>query len=121
MAKLAEGDSGTIGSIQQTPPNRSSSIKVIVTGGLGFVGSAIVRSLQEFHPDWHVWILDRAEDPRQGNPDARDNELDLLRGCKYDYVQADITNQAGVMDALAMIDADAVIHSAGIVPSLSER
>ncbi|KIW84214.1 hypothetical protein Z517_03463 [Fonsecaea pedrosoi CBS 271.37] len=121
MAKLAEGDSGTIGSIQQTPPNRSSSIKVIVTGGLGFVGSAIVRSLQEFHPDWHVWILDRHEDPRQGNPDARDDELDLLRGCKYDYVQADITNQGGVMDALAMIDADAVIHSAGIVPSLSER
>ncbi|OAP62233.1 hypothetical protein AYL99_04436 [Fonsecaea erecta] len=121
MAKLAEGDSGSIGSVQKTPPRSSHPIQIIVTGGLGFVGSAIVRSLQEFHPEWHVWILDRAENPRQTNHHTQDDELDLLRGCKYDYVQADITDQTSVMDALTMIDADAVIHTAGIVPSLSER
>lgn len=112
MAKLAA---------QAQPQNDSQPISVMVTGGLGFVGSAIVRALQEQHPEWSVWIIDKREDPRQRNKDRVDDELDLLRDCEYQYLKVDITNQAEVAMAFELIKADVVVHSAGVVPSLSER
>jgi len=90
------------------------------------VGSAIVRALQELHPEWRITILDKREDPRQVNIDSVgdpnvDDELDFLRGCKYGYLQADITKEGEVRDAFRKAKPDAVIHAAGIVPALSER
>ncbi|EXJ65161.1 hypothetical protein A1O7_01501 [Cladophialophora yegresii CBS 114405] len=99
--------------VQPNTDIKAPRVKVVVTGGLGFVGSAVVRALHEFHPDWHVWILDKCN--------HAPGELDLLRGCKYEYVQANITDGDSVMRALSLIEPDAVVHTAGIVPSLSER
>ena len=92
------------------------SVKVLVTGGLGFLGSAIVRALQELHPDWNVWVLDKNEIGK-----AKSDGLALLEGCRYEFVQGDITDIGSVTAALALVQPDAIVHTAGIVPSLSER
>ena len=34
-------------------------VKVLVTGGAGFIGSNFVRYAVDTHPDWHVTTLDK--------------------------------------------------------------
>ncbi|KAI9823742.1 MAG: hypothetical protein M1832_002299 [Thelocarpon impressellum] len=81
----------------------------LVTGGVGFVGTAIVRALLEKYPDCQVSVLDI-----QGP-----SEDDALPGVTY--YRADITSAEETSAILDNVKPDLVIHTAGLVPSLDER
>ncbi|KAL8677458.1 MAG: hypothetical protein Q9224_007193, partial [Gallowayella concinna] len=80
---------------------------VLVTGGLGFVGTAIVAALHAQHPEWKLSVVDLQQ------PTEPESHI-LYRTC-------DITDRAAVEELVANVRPTAIIHTAGIVPELKER
>ncbi|KAL8952408.1 MAG: hypothetical protein Q9222_001685 [Ikaeria aurantiellina] len=82
-------------------------LSVLVTGGLGFVGSAVVVALQRCQPEWHLSILD-LQDP-------------LEQQLHVSYWKCDITDGAKVEEMISTIQPMVIIHTAGLVPGLIDR
>ena len=80
---------------------------LLITGGLGFLGSTIVDAVQEQHPEWVLTVLDLT------SPNVPKSKITYKRG--------DITNAALVNTIIAEMKPDVIIHSAGIVPELAFR
>ena len=80
---------------------------ILITGGTGFLGSAIVRALAEKHPAWSLTVFD-ARTPKPAE--------DAIAGVTY--LQADITIASDVDAILARVKPSVVIHTAGFVRSL---
>ena len=81
-------------------------MRVIVTGGLGFIGSNFVRLLLAERPGWTVVNVDAVT--YAGNPA---NLADVANHPKYRFVKADVTDR----DAMAQLlgsGCDAVVHFA---------
>ena len=82
-------------------------ISILITGGTGFVGSAIVDTVTEKHPEWSVSVLDlQLPSQTKGN---------------IHYEVADITIAAETKRVFQSVRPVAVIHSAGLVPELASR
>lgn len=83
------------------------AISVLITGGIGFLGSAIVDAVEEHHPKWVVTVLDL--------------NCPAVRKPNISYASGDVTNAAFVNLLVDRIKPDVIIHSAGIVPELAAR
>ena len=87
-----------------------AQVKVLITGGNGFVGRAIVKALLEQEPTWHITVLD-----------ITPNGLDSVASGKVDFVSADVTLIQDLQKAIASVKPRVIIHTAGIVPPFTHR
>jgi dTDP-glucose 4,6-dehydratase len=79
-------------------------MKIIVTGGAGFIGSNFVHYVLRERPEWHVTVLDKLT--YAGN----EENLKNLPDDRFTFVKGDICNQA-LVDSLVS-DHDAIVHYA---------
>ena len=80
-------------------------VKVLVTGGAGFIGSNFVRYALNAHPDWHVTTLDKLT-----YAGRRENLHDVMDDPRHTFVHGDICD-APVSGALVE-QSDYVVHFA---------
>ncbi|MBI4677812.1 MAG: dTDP-glucose 4,6-dehydratase [Elusimicrobia bacterium] len=80
-------------------------MKLLVTGGLGFIGSNFVRHVLKSHPSWRVVNLDIRT--YAGNPA---NLADVAGGLRYRWVRADIRDPHAAAECMRGVDA--VVHFA---------
>jgi len=81
-------------------------MKILVTGGAGFIGSNFILYLMKRHPDYEVINLDALT--YAGN---LENLESVQNHSKYTFVKADITDREKV-ESLFGQDIDAVVHFA---------
>lgn len=79
-------------------------MKILVTGGAGFIGSNFVHFIINERPDWHVTVLDALT--YAGN----EKNLQGLDENRYTFVKGDICDPAIVDKCVA--NCDAVVHFA---------
>lgn len=82
-------------------------MNVLVTGGLGFIGSNLIRLLRAVRPDWRVVNLDLVT--YAANPE---NLADLSEGPRYRFVRGDVADRALVDRTFGEERFDAVVHCA---------
>jgi dTDP-glucose 4,6-dehydratase len=81
------------------------STRLLVTGGLGFIGSNFIRYVLAHRPDWAIVNLDKVT--YAGNPD---NLRDIERTPRYRFVRGDICDRKCV--GRVMKDVDAMVNFA---------
>ncbi|MCX6549837.1 MAG: dTDP-glucose 4,6-dehydratase [Acidobacteria bacterium] len=80
-------------------------MKVLVTGGAGFIGSNFVRYALGAHPDWHVTTLDKLT-----YCGRLENLRDVMDSPRHTFVKGDIAD--AVVSAPLVQAADIVVHFA---------
>ncbi len=81
-------------------------MKVLVTGGAGFIGSNFIRLILQKYPEYHIVNLDKLT--YAGN---LDNLSDIEDNPHYQFVKGDITD-SDLVDRILEEGADAIIHFA---------
>jgi dTDP-glucose 4,6-dehydratase len=79
-------------------------MRILVTGGAGFIGSNFVHYIHRERPDWHVTVIDALT--YAGNI----KNLEGLDDSRFTFIQGNICDESMIDKAVA--DVDAVIHFA---------
>jgi dTDP-glucose 4,6-dehydratase len=82
-------------------------MKILVTGGSGFIGSNFILHMMSHHKDCAIVNLDALT--YAGNPD---NLLSVAKDPRYTFVKADICDKKTCGKLFAVHDFDAVVHFA---------
>ena len=82
-------------------------MKILVTGGCGFIGSNFIRYILREHPDWHIVNLDKLT--YAGN---LKNLEDVARDPRYKFVRGDIADRELVDRVFSEARPDAVVNFA---------
>src|ERR1700693_3584345 len=101
MIPTKDGSPGTIPVSASTGRSRTSDVRLLVTGGAGFIGSEFVRMTLRDHPDDTVIVLDKltyAGNERNLDPVRADERFRFVRGdiCDADVVR-DLAASADVI------------------------
>jgi sterol-4alpha-carboxylate 3-dehydrogenase (decarboxylating) len=83
---------------------------VLITGGCGFIGSAIARALVEKHPECSITVVDK-------NPPGATH---VVPSC-VSFIAADLTSPGEIREAVLRVRPLVLIHTAGLVPALRDR
>jgi dTDP-glucose 4,6-dehydratase len=81
-------------------------MKLLVSGGVGFIGSNFVRHIRQEHPDWQITNLDKLT--YAGNPE---NLKDMEGRSGYHFVRGDIADREAV-DGLLSQGFDVIVNFA---------
>jgi dTDP-glucose 4,6-dehydratase len=81
--------------------------KILVTGGMGFIGSNLIRRLMKNHPDWFIINFDKLT--YAGNPK---NLSDLEKNPHYIFIKGDVADKVDIQSAVAIEGPDIVVHMA---------
>jgi len=82
-------------------------MKILITGGAGFIGSHVVRRFVQRYPAYTIFNLDSLT--YAGN---LENIRDIENAPNYKFLKGDITDEAFISELFALHNFDAVIHLA---------
>jgi len=77
------------------------TMRVLVTGGAGFLGSRFVRLLAEERPEWEITILDKL---------TYAGDMRRLRNLRFHFIHGDILDQSLLVGLL--VDHEVLVHFA---------
>ncbi|NJE05696.1 dTDP-glucose 4,6-dehydratase [Thermococcus sp. M36] len=75
-------------------------MRLLVTGGMGFIGSNFIRYVLKKHPDWEVVNLDKL-----GYGSNPANLKDVENDPRYTFVKGDIANYDLIKELITTVDA----------------
>ena len=82
-------------------------MKILITGGAGFIGSHVVRRFVNKYPEYHIYNLDALT--YAGN---LENLKDVEKKENYTFLHGDITDEVYINQVFNTYQFDAVIHLA---------
>lgn len=82
-------------------------MKLLITGGAGFIGSHVVRRFIQNYPNYEIYNLDALT--YAGN---MENLNDIEKASNYTFIKGDITDEEFINELFSKHQFDAVIHLA---------
>ena len=84
------------------------SLKILITGGAGFIGSNFIHYMIQHYPDYSIHVFDKLT--YAGNKSSLPDCIFNDTGKQYTLTEACVTDRKKIADAV--IGADVIVHFA---------